>query len=83
MMEAELHAVGNWSRLSDRDIHTLNRFVFASPQFETPDLAGDGLRQFHGFNAPDALIGRRFRSAWAKIVSAVARSGAHPAARLI
>jgi hypothetical protein len=27
MMEAELHAVANWSRLSDRDIHTSNRLV--------------------------------------------------------
>jgi hypothetical protein len=60
MMEAELHAVANWSRLSDRDIHTSNRLVasvFASPQLDTPDLAGDGLRSFHEFNAPDALIG--------------------------
>jgi hypothetical protein len=61
-MEAELHAVANWSRLSDRDIHTSNRLVrkcFRESTLDTPDLAGDGLRWFHEFNAPDALIWRK------------------------
>jgi hypothetical protein len=57
--------------------------VFASPQVNTPNFAGDRLGYLHEFDPPDALVGREVAVRMGEDGVGGGLIGGHPAAKLI